>query len=114
MSLKRIALPFIHEVVLGVVFLSSIWIRLGLYLEEGFWKLILLSIYSLFQNPYFFWLMPFFMLFVSILCSYFIGGWLGLLAISFVFLGGYFINNFFSVMLILIGIILGFFAPLRD
>jgi hypothetical protein len=114
MESRRIVLFFVSEFILGVVFLSGIWIRFGIYPEEGFWQSILMNIYSLLPIPYFFWLMPFFMLFFSILGSYFIGGWLGLTAIGFAFLGGYFINNFFGIVLLVIGIVVGFFAPLRD
>jgi hypothetical protein len=112
---KQIALTFAQEVVLLIVFLSGIWIRSGLYPEEQLWSSILLEIYSLVESPYFFWLMPFFILFGSVLSSYFIGGWLSLLAIGLAFLGGYFISNpFFSIVLFLIGMILGIFAPLRE
>ena len=107
-------LSFVHEIIAGIVFLSGMWIHFGIYPGEGFWQSILMNIYSSLPISYFFWLMPFFMLFFSILGSYFIGGWLGLTAIGFAFLGGYFINNFFGMILLIIGLFLGLFAPLRD
>jgi hypothetical protein len=114
MELRKIGLFLFNELILIIVFLNGIWIRLGIYPEEETWKPVFLSLYNLLQNSYLFWLMPFLLLFPSMLGSYFIGGWLGLIAISLAFLSGYFLNSSFSMILLLIGIILGSFAPLRD
>jgi len=114
MDLEKIALYFINEVLIIAVFLSSVWIHLGMYPEDGIWKSIFFPLYDLLQNSYLFWLIPFFIIFVAVLSVYFIGGWLGLTAIALAFIGGYFLDNPFGVILSLIGLILGFFAPSRD
>ena len=114
MEFKRLVLPFFHEVILFAVFLSGIWIRLGLYPEEVPLKSILLIIYDLMSNPYFFWLLPFLTLFFSLLAIYFIGGWLGLLALVLAFSSGYIMSGFISIVLMALSIFFGFFAALRD
>jgi len=107
-------LVFIHEIVVGITFLNGIWIRIGLYPGGETWSLFLLQMYSLFPNSYIFWFFPFILLFVCVIGSYFIGGWLGLVSIAFGFLGGFLISRFFGMILLIVGLFLGLFAPLRD
>lgn len=114
MARNKIFLSPVQELIVGISFFNGIWIHLGVYLGEETWNPIFLQIQNLLPNTYLFWVLPFILSFVSILGSYFIGGWIGLVSIGFAFLGGFFINSFFGMILLIIGLFLGFFAPLRD
>lgn len=117
MSLQKTGLSIVHEIIMVIVLLCSFWINLGvnpqLKLLEGLSSLIN-KLLAVLQFPYAFWFIPIFVLLFSVMVSFRISGWLGLLSLTLVFVGGIFIENLFSIVLIVMGMILGLFAPVGE
>jgi hypothetical protein len=114
MKVKRLALFLIQELILVLVFLSAAWINVGTNPGEEFLKIYLIYIYNLLPNTFFFWTLPFLIMFFAILASYFISGSTGVIALALIFAGGFFVGNFWGIVLLVFGAFLGIFAPLRE
>jgi hypothetical protein len=117
MSFQKIALSLVHVFILGIVLFCSLWIHLGINPEEKLLEHLSLFINNLLTManlPDLFWFIPLFVLLTSIIVSFRIAGWLGLLSLSLVFLSGIYIENLFSLVLLVIGMVLGLFAPLQE
>jgi len=105
---------FVQEFVLGFGFLSGLWIYAGVNPETEIIKAFSSVIQELSPNPMYsfvFWLIPIIGTLVSLGGSYFIGGWVGLIAVFFALIGGIFISSTFGVICLVIAILIGFFAP---
>ena len=103
-----------QESLLLLTFLSSVWIEVGIMGGQSFLTARLMSLYSYLPNQIFFWILPFFILFACILGSYFIGGWVGVLSLILVFLGGTILNDFYGLVLLLFGMLLGLLSPTKE
>ena len=117
MTIQKVAFSLINEFILGVVLFCSLWIHVGITPEEKILERLSMyinNLLSMIQFPYIFWFIPIFVLLFCIASSFRIAGWLGLLALTLVFLSGILIENLFSIILLVIGITLGLFAPLRE
>lgn len=115
MPRQSIGEKFVQEFVLSFGFLSGLWIHVGIDPEEEMSKALLSVLKTL--NPaldlstsLLFWLLPIIIVILSILGSYAIGGLIGLIAVGLAFIGGVFIESF-GVWFLIIGVILGSFAP---
>ena len=58
-----------------------------------------------------FWIIPIVFTLISLFGSYFLGGWLGLIAVGLAFLGGIFFSSSFGLLILVIALILGFIGP---
>ena len=114
MNFRRAVMILSQESLLLLTFLSSVWIEVGIMGGQSFLTGPLMSLYAYLPNQIFFWILPFFLLFSCILGSYFIGGWVGLLSLILVFLGGTILNDIYGLILLIFGMIVGIFAPLRE
>jgi len=114
MSGEDIGKSFVQEFVLGFGFLSGLWIYAGVNPETEIIKAFSTIIQELSPSPmysFLFWLIPIIGTLVSLGVSYFLGGWIGLVAVFFALIGGIFISSTFGIICLMIGIILGFIAP---
>jgi len=105
---------FIQEFVLGFGFLSGLWIYVGVNPETEIFKALLSVITAL--NPdhglgFLFWLIPILVLLLSLVGTFFIGGWVGLIAVGVAFLAGILIGNTLGIILLGLALVLGFIAP---
>lgn len=114
MNLRKMTIPLAKELLLAVVFLSTVWISVGLDQNENFLRGFFLYAYNLLPNTFLFWIIPFLILFFSIMISYFTGGFPSLLALILVFVGGIFRYSLAGVVIILIGIAIAVFPPVRQ
>lgn len=117
MSLQKVALSLIHEFILGVAFFCSLWIRLGLEPQESIlqkFSMIINNILPITYFPYLFWLIPIFVLLLTIVGSFYISGWLGLASIGLIFSSGFFIENIVGAIMLFIALVVGLFAPWRE
>lgn len=115
MTGNKIGLSFVQEFVLGFGFLSGLWIHVGVNPESEILRAFAQVVEELAPSSGFsliFWLVPIIGLVASVTGSYFIGGWFGLVAVSLAFLGGVFIDSTFGVILLVVGVLLGFAAPM--
>lgn len=106
---------FVQEFVLGFGFLSGLWIYIGINPESVLINTLSDLINSISPNPMYsfaFWIIPIIATVASLAWSYFLGGWLGLVAVGLAFLGGIFIGSTFGIILLIAAIIVGFAAPL--
>lgn len=114
MSVEDIGKSFVQEFVLGFGFLSGLWIHVGVNPESEIIKAFASIIQELSPDPIYsfaFWLIPIIATLGSLAGSYFLGGWLGLIAVGLAFIGGIFISSGFGVFMLIIGILVGFIAP---
>jgi len=114
MAEEDVGKSFVQEFVLGFGFLSGLWIYAGVNPETEIIKAFSTIIQELSPNSmysFFFWLIPIIGTFVSFGDSYFLGGWIGLIAVFFALIGGIFISSTFGIICLVIGIIFGFVAP---
>ena len=114
MSKEELGKSFVQEFVLGFGFLSGLWIHAGVDPEAEIIKALSSIVLQLAPNPMYsfaFWIIPIIATLGSLVGSYFLGGWLGLIAVGLAFLGGIFISSGFGVFCLIIGVILGFIAP---
>jgi hypothetical protein len=114
MPSRKLALSFAQEFLLALVFLSAAWINAGIHPNEDFLKDVFLYVYNLLPNAFLFWVLPFFIIFFSVIGSYFISGWSGIIALALIFSGEFFKDGPLGILLLLIGIVIGFFASLRE
>jgi hypothetical protein len=114
MNLRKVVLSIVKELLLVLVFLSAAWINVGLYQNETFLRGFFLYAYSLLPNIFLFWMLPFFIISFSIIISYFMGGFSELLALILVFVGEPFRYSFPGIIMILIGITIAVFPPIRQ
>jgi hypothetical protein len=77
-------------------------------------SLFINRIISILNLPDLFWFIPLFVMLACIMGSFRIAGWMGLLALTLVFVSGLFIENPVSLVLLVIGVALGLFAPLQE
>jgi hypothetical protein len=112
--LRKMAVPLARELLLAVVFLSAAWISVGLDPNENFLRGFFLYAYSLVPIAFLFWVIPFFIVSFSIMTSYFTGGFLRLLPLVLVFVGEIFKYSLAGVVIILIGIVITIFPPIRQ
>jgi len=114
MAPETIGKSFVQEFVLGFGFFSGLWIHIGIDPEVEVIKALSSVVQQLAPNPMYsfvFWIIPIIATLGSLAGSYFLGGWLGLIAVGLALLGGIFISSGFGVFCLIIGIILGFIAP---
>ena len=114
MGAGDIGKSFVQEFVLGFGFLSGLWIHVGIDPETEIIKALSSVVQQLAPNPIYsfaFWIIPIIATLVALAGSYFLGSWLGLIAVGLAFLGGIFISSGFGVFCLVIGVILGFVAP---
>jgi len=98
---------FVQEFVIGLGFLSGLWIHSGVDPTAEILKSFSLLVPEM---PGFFWLTGVMITIGSIVVAYFMGRWLGLFAVLLAFLGGIFIGSW-GIWPLIIGVILGLFAP---
>ncbi len=114
MKTEEISKAFVQEFVLGFGFLSGLWINAGIDPEVEIIKALSTLVQQLAPNPvysFLFWIVPIIATLASLVGSYSLGGWLGLIAVGLALLGGIFISSTFGVILLILGIIMGFIAP---
>lgn len=114
MTSEDVEKSFIEIFVIGFGFLSGLWIHVGVNPETEIIKAfssIIKTLNASFGFSFLFWIIPIIVLVGSIIGSLVVGGWLGLIAVGFAFLGGIFINSTFGIICLFIGIVLGFIAP---
>ncbi len=98
---------FVQEFVIGLGFLSGLWIYSGVDPTAE----ILKSFSAIVpEMSGFLWLIVVLITIGSIMGAYFMGKWLGLLAVFLAFLGGIFIGSW-GIWPLIVGVILGLFAP---
>ncbi len=97
---NNIGESFVQESVIGLGLLSG----MGVSVNGEILKAISLS-------PTLIFLISLFTTIVSLLGAFVIGGWAGIIAVVFAFIGGIFISTKFGAWMLVIGIILGFFSP---
>lgn len=98
---------FVQEFVIGFGFLGGLWIYAGVNPDTEILKAFSVIVPEM---SGFFWWIGVMITIGSIVGAYFIGKWLGLLAVFLAFLGGIFLNHL-GIWPLVGGIILGFFAP---
>jgi hypothetical protein len=104
MSKRNTGEVFVQEFVIGLGFLSGLWIYVGVDPTAE----ILKSFSALVpEMSGFFWLIVFMGTIGSIAGAYYMGRWLGLLAVLLAFLGGIFIASSLGIWLLIGGVILG-------
>lgn len=110
---------FVNEFVIGLGFLSGLWIAIGIDPQAEIFKAFATIIKTLNPNSGFgllffllFFIIPLIILICLILGTYFMGGIVGLIAVVFGFLGGLLIlaSTWISTILLLIGMGLGVIA----
>lgn len=106
---------FINEFVIGLGFLSGLWIAVGIDPQAELFKA--LNTFLNYVNPesrlgILFFLVPIVILFCSIIGAYFLGGKLGLIAVAFGFLGGllFLASPLISIFVLFLGMVLGIIA----
>ena len=105
---------FIQEFVIGFGFLSGLWIYVGVNPETEIFNALLTVMNTLNPNHslgFIFWLIPVVILLLSILGTYFTGGWIGMIAIGVAFLSGILIESTIGIILLGLALVLGFIAP---
>ena len=113
MATEDIGKSFVQEFVIGFGFLSGLWIYVGVNPETEIIKSFSSVIQELSPNPmysFMFWIIPIIATLASIGGSYALGGWAGLIAVIFAFIGGIFISSTFGVICLIIGVVLRFHA----
>ena len=107
MSKRNTGTIFVQESVIGLGFLSGLWIYAGVdpnaEILEAFSAIVP-------EMSGLFWLIGVGGTIASIAVAYWMGKWLGLFAVFLAFLGGRFID-YLGIWPLIGGIILGFFAP---
>jgi hypothetical protein len=103
---------FLDEFVIGLGFLSGLWIAIGVDPEAEIFKAFSTIINTLNPNSGFnilFFVMPILILMGSILGAYFMGGKLGLVAVVCGFIGGLLIliSPIISLIILIVGILIG-------
>jgi len=114
MAGEEVGKSFVQEFVMGFGFLSGLWIYAGINPETEIIKAFATVIQELSPNPmysFLFWIIPIIGTLISLGGSYFLGGWVGLIAVFFAFIGGIFIGSTFGIICLVIGIVVGFIAP---
>jgi len=113
MVVSKVAKSFVDEFVVGFGFFSGLWICIGVNPETEFIKAFTDVVNQLApQWGFIFWLIPVVVTLGSVVGAYFMGGWFGLGAVGLAFLGGCFITNPVGIWLLIIGMLIGFFAPM--
>lgn len=107
MSKGNAGAVFVQESVIGLGFLSGLWIYAGVNPDAEILKAFSAIVPEM---SGLFWLIGVGSTIASIAVAYWMGKWLGLFAVFLAFLGGIFIN-YFGIWPLVGGIILGFFAP---
>lgn len=107
---------FVRAIVLGFGFFSGLWIAVGVDPEIELIKG--LAEWANSTKPglsVFFWMIPVFSSAASVFLAYTIGGWIGLLAVGFAFVGGLMIIYWTepAFFFIIIAVILGMIASKR-
>lgn len=113
MNPKKIIISVAKELLLALVFLSAVWINLGIDQNETFLRGFFLYVYNVLPSTSLFWILPFLIISFSMIALYFLGRFLGLAALILVFVGGYFRYSLPGVALILIGVTIVIFPPVR-
>ena len=114
MVAEDIGRSFVQEFVLGFGFLSGIWIYAGVNPETEVIKAFSSIIQELSPNPiysFLFWIIPIMVTLISLGASFYIGSWIGLIAVFFALIGGIFVSTTLGIICLIIGVILGFIAP---
>ena len=106
---------FVNEFVIGLGFLSGLWVAVGIDPQAEIFKTFATIIKTLNPNSGFgllFFILPIIILICLILLTYFMGGKLGLVAVVFGFVGGLLIlvSPWISMILLFIGMGLGIIA----
>lgn len=107
---SKAGLTFVQELVIGFGFLNGLWIHAGANPEAEILKGLTNLIPEM--SGFLFWSISIALISVSIYVTYFIGGWVGIVAIFLAFIGGITIESTIGVYLLFGGIILGLFAPM--
>ena len=114
MGSKSIGESFVNEFVLSFGFLSGLWIHIGINPESEVMKILSTLIQQISPNPtysFLFWLIPILSTLIALAGAYAFGDWWGVIAVALAFLGGIYINLNLGIILLILGIILGFAAP---
>ena len=113
MGLRKALLFSIQILTLTIVFISSAWIKVGLYAEEEFMRDFFLYLYGILPNVFFFWMLPFILTFCSSIATYRISGMAGMISVMLIFSGAFLFNTLVGNIALILGCIIGVFAPLR-
>ena len=114
MPKEELGKSFVNEFVIGLGFLSGLWIHVGIDPEAEVIKALASVVQTLSPNSGFsflFWLLPIIATIGSIFAAFALGGIAGIIAVVLALLSGIFINSGFGVFLLVIAVILGFAAP---
>lgn len=101
---------FVREFVIGIGFVSGLFWRVGVDPEAMLFRAFLDVYLQLSPDvglSWYFLLAPLFLTAVSWLGAYLIGGILGLLAVFIALVGGFFYDNIFGWILIIVAVIFG-------
>jgi hypothetical protein len=112
---NKLAVWFVQEIVIGFGFFTGFWMFVGFDPEALMVNSLLDAFKSLSGSmvstlSFYYWIFGVVFTVVSIASAWFIGKWVGLLAVFFAFLGGLLITSV-GVWFLLIGAFLGFVAP---
>lgn len=115
MASRKVALAFVEDIVIGFGFFTGFWFYIGFDPQDLMVNSILDAFKPLVGSMastlgFYYWLFGVVFAVVSIASAWFVGKWVGLLAVFFAFLGGLFITSI-GVWFLLIGAFLGFIAP---
>jgi hypothetical protein len=108
---------FIREFVIGLGFMSGLWIAVGVNPEAAITNAFADAVNSILPGSgILIWLIPIAALVISVLLAFATGGWLGLIAIGAAFIGGIIFIKYTvaSLAIVSIAIIIGFFASAEE
>lgn len=106
MAAEDLGKSFVQEFVIGFGFLSGLWIHVGINPETE-----IIKAFSSITPSLAFWIIPVITTLGSLVGSYFLGGWLGLIAVGLAFIGGIFFSSNLGVICLILGVLIGFAAP---
>jgi hypothetical protein len=111
---KNVGEYFVQEFVIGLGLLGDI----GVDPEGEILKVLNQAIKAINPSVDFTWMIIIFSILImigAIIGAFVMGGWVGIVAVVFAFVGGILINHQFGVWMIVIGILVGLAAPsLKD
>jgi len=105
---------FVSEFVIGLGFLSGLWIHIGVNPETEILKALTSVLKEINPDPtlgFVFWFMPVIVTIMSWIGAFVIGGWPGFIATVLALIAGIFISSTFGAVLLIIAILLGLVAP---
>jgi hypothetical protein len=111
---RNVGRAFVQEFVLGLGFLSGLWIYVGVDPKAEIFKIFYNIIQSISPNPlysFLFWFIPALLTVIAVVGAYRTGGVLGIAAVVLAFFAGLLINTPTAIILLLAAIIAGFAAP---